>query len=177
MSEPQRNPYAPPSAAVDAPRDVLPPAKKPISVWLLQLLAVAVSGLSALGLWRLTAYLAQAPQVEEVGTVALFEYALRLGLLVSAVGALIGTQRRAGYGRWLGLLLLAFTIMLLAYLKLGIPFMATRSSYWRLAPSGAGIDNPGEAAGIVLLFCLLAWWVYAFGFSAKARKFFRVASR
>ena len=173
----QANPYAPPEAPVDRAPPQRPAARKPIAAWLLQLLAVVVGGLSALGIWRLTAYLVQNPQIEAGGMLLFFDFAWRLGLVASAVGALIGTQRRTAYGRWLGLLLLAAAVVLLAYLKLGLPFMSTRNSYWRLAPSSTSVDNSAEAAGIVLLFGLMAWWVYAFGFSAKARKFFRVTPR
>ncbi|WP_198084251.1 hypothetical protein [Variovorax sp. E3] len=172
MSELHRNPYAAPAAALERPRAALLPARRPITAWLVQLLSVVVCGLSVTGLWGLTVHLVQNPQFEWAVAPAFFEYAFRLGFVACAVGALVGTQRRAAYGRWSGLLLLAGVVVLIGYLKFGGHVSSSSTSYWRLAPT---TDDSAEAVGIVLLFCILACWAYAFGFSAKARKFFCVA--
>ena len=107
------NPYSPPTAPVT---DALQPVvRKPVSVWLLQIvfalaaLIILISLPNSFAAWRVT-------QAGAIARVALL-VGLLLQLLVTTlfIWTIIATQRRSPFGRWLGLFMMGVLISILLF--------------------------------------------------------------
>jgi fucose 4-O-acetylase-like acetyltransferase len=86
--------------------------------------------------------------------------AMLLALMASLVATVIGLYRRRPWSRWIGLAMLAGFL-----------------SYVILRTDTTHYENEAERAGgflgrYVMWPLLVAWWAYAFGGSAKARRYF-----
>lgn len=162
------NPYAPPEAAVVSAAPQRPPAKKPISAWLVQLLAVAALVTLGVGLFRMASWLVSNRAMEWSWGFLLLETAWRVALVGILGGAVIGTQRRANHGRWLGLVCIAMVFALSVYTQ----FIRKKTSAPTFAYANQASGESGELLGALLILGLVIWWFYAFGFSVKARNYF-----
>ena len=167
----QPNPYAPPAAPVDRAAPPRPAAKKPISAWFVQLLAIAICCGLALGIFRVTAWLVANRGLAWAWADVLVGSGWRALVLAIAVGAVVGTQRRAGYGRWTGLVCVAMVFAVFVYTRFFVKSPSART----FAYSSQAAGEAGELFGSLLIFGLIVWWFYAFGFSAKARTYFQRA--
>lgn len=166
------NRYAPPLAAIagpsaDAAPTFLDPARKPVSAWLLQILC---AGFIALLLWME----AKSLMVFQGRSGHLVWWRLLSGLVFNVPMlawfgfALVGIQRRARHGRVLGLGVLG--LLLLAAIW---TFLRT---FTLIDHGGADMAyHAGEVLGGAFWLLVLGWWVRAFGFSKKARIWFRLA--
>lgn len=168
----QPNPYAPPLAPVDqAPPPSLSKARKPISAWLVQLFAVAACVLLTVGLFRFASWLLPNRGLGGAGARVLLEFAWRVVALAAAIGALVGIQRRSGYGRLLGLAWIA--LMFAGWFYRGFVFKDPSAAPY--ADPARTAEKAGEFIAAVLVLALHVWWFRAFGFSEKARTYFRRA--
>ncbi|NHZ37998.1 hypothetical protein [Massilia rubra] len=135
-----------------------PPAKRPISSWLMMLVLVLVMIFTAFG--AINTIMLMIAFRNWTNVPFLFNLALRLALVALCFGAMVGIARRLRWGRWLGLFVIAaLTVMIL------------------LMPDTAQYDNDAQRSGgafgrLVLGPLLMALWGYRFGFSAKARRYF-----
>jgi hypothetical protein len=163
------NPFTPPRAAVadiDAPGAAR--ITKPMSVWLVQIT-------SALGITALTAIIAMtvdrmlmADHVRWVAAMA--HLAIDAGLLMAFTAAFVGAQRRASYGRRLGLALIG--LLFLLFLAV-IVLMQMKDAQQGLP----GAYVVGELAGGSIWLLLCVWWWRAFGYSKASRAWFHIAAR
>ncbi|MGJ7501580.1 hypothetical protein ACSFBF_14575 [Variovorax sp. ZT5P49] len=155
----QRNPYSPPESTVLATPES-PRSPRPISAWLLLILLALTELALATGIVRevflLAPYFRQIPNQWSI----LLGLGFRLAIAGVILVVLVGIFKRKQWGRWLGLLALA----LLA--ATGI-FGNDTTVYDNQAQRAGGL-----LAQFVLTPLLIAWWVYAFGFSAKAKRYF-----
>ncbi|WP_422085599.1 hypothetical protein [Variovorax sp.] len=160
----QKNPYSPPQSNVLATPE-LPRGPRPISAWLLLILLAFTELALAAGLVReaflLAPYFRQIPNQWSI----LPSVGLRLAIAGVILVVLVGIFKRKHWGRWLGLLALA----LLAATSI---FGTDTTDYENQAQRAGGM-----LAQFVLTPLLIAWWVYAFGFSAKAKRYFGLPDR
>ena len=163
----QPNPYAPPEARVDDMAPQRPVARKPISAWLVQLFTASVVVLVLIGLYPWASRLLSSRGVAWSWGFFLLQLVWRAVLLAPMLGAFIGTQRRANYGRWCGLVCIALFFALCTYVQF-FQAKAPIPASSNLTPAEAG----GELFAVLLILGLIVWWFYAFGFSAKSRKYF-----
>lgn len=135
------NPYSPPTAAVT---DAVPPAavvRKPVSVWLLQvvcgLAALAVLFVFVAGIvdWRATS---PGDNRRHVLLASMFFLLLIVAVLV---WALIAAQRRSQFGRWLGVFLLGSVIAILI-LIVSKSTVAGQESFTSVLGGGAVVFTP-----------------------------------
>ncbi|UOD27922.1 hypothetical protein INH39_20855 [Massilia violaceinigra] len=90
----------------------------------------------------------------------LLDVVIRLAMVALCVSVVVGIARRRGWGRLLGLLVLAgLTVMML------------------MMPDTTQYDNDAQRSGgafgrMILLPLLMGLWGYRFGFSAKAKRYF-----
>jgi hypothetical protein len=166
----QPNPYAPPAASLDSEPKPSSRVRKPISAWLMQLLAIVAIVGPLVGLYRIFARMAWSDSLglSSALKVALVNDSWRAAAVAVALGTLVGTHRRAAYGRWLGLVLLGAIIT-----RLGYDVFVLQSGSWQSVGEYRRAANAAELAGQLICFCPLVWWFYTFGFSVKARKFFQ----
>lgn len=149
------NPYqSPPSPASEVAQ---PPCKRPISLWLLLLLlgplTIALTVSAARLVWIVIAF-AGVIDVRLAGILA-----WRFAVLALVAGALLGVMRRRQWGRWLG-------VLVLVALASGLYFLPGKTDY--LGSNGGG----NAFNGSILTAALMTWWIYACGFSRKARRYF-----
>lgn len=153
------NPFAPPSADLTPPPESFAAARKPYSVWVVQILGGILAAWCAFGLIIISRMLASGQTHSYLGirlTVQLLLQACFVALLLLMLWNL---PRRSKLGRNLGLGLIA----LLATVMVIFTFNS---------PSG-GAEGPAAAWGATAFFVApLAYWAYAFAFSAKARRYF-----
>ena len=162
----QSNPFAPPGSVVTDPSPAAT-MRKPLSVWLTQALAIIAAGIFLVGL-------ASARVMEhELGLRAgtsPTQYAEFVVLLAGVGLTVFGSQRRRGYGRWVGMLLMA-AVFVCAGLFCGVVLFLARTN-----PDGGGFDLRAEdraallvAIPLVVVTPLLCW---AYGFSNRCRAWF-----
>jgi hypothetical protein len=154
----QSNPYTPPSSSVSATQEKLAP--RPISVWLLILLLLAVTTLFTFGtaqfLGRVVSHSfdAKSPMWLAVAVV------WRIAVVAALVAATLYTIGRRHWARWIGLLpaagLAAFSI-----------FGPDTTSY-----ANEGERFGGLMARVVVIPIFSAWWAYALVFSDKTKRYF-----
>jgi len=154
-----RNPYSPPAANVEMAISQ-PLGPRPISAWLL-LIAIALYGFvfasgTAEFLFLIASRLDQISNPWGV----LLAVGWRLFIVGVFLASFVGIFKRKQWGRWLGLLMLAgFAVFSI--------FGQDTANY---------ADEAQRAGGYfgrkILLPLLFAGWAYAFGFSAKAKRYF-----
>lgn len=158
------HPFAPPGAPtadIDGPGAVR--VAKPVSAWLLQF-ACAIGITAVFAVIALTVkamLLADAMR----WSIAATHLAVDCAFMAWFLAAFVGAQRRARYGRPLGLSVIGALFLLLTGM---LVFMMTRDA--RAGASGAYLL--GEGVGGVLLPLVCAWWWHAFGHSKAARAWF-----
>jgi hypothetical protein len=164
------DPYLPPVAEEPAPEaDAMGKASKPFSVVWVQLLG---AGFVLALLWSIGHVVVDGARggYGKHAVVATFMLASQFALLVFFVFTVVGAHLRAGYGRVLGLV---FILMI---------FLSSLST--KVAQFISPDADPGQivardrfGALIVqgLVYLLMFYWFYAFGFSGKARRYFRCA--
>jgi len=155
----EHNPYTPPQAAAEISflREVVP---RPIAVWLAILFFLAFGLLFVtMGAQFLGAALVHRGEIRHMGWLAA-SIVWRLMLIAICLTAAYCIYSRRPWSRWLGLLALTGfgTAML-------------------LNPDSTHYANDAERTGgqfgrYILIPLLMVWWVYAFGFSAKAKRYF-----
>jgi hypothetical protein len=129
-------------------------------VWLLIALMSAflvISGIDAV--WFLWVALSHQESIRSSAGVATV-IALRLILVIALLGATASIYRRQPWSRWLGVLIIAC----LCSFSLLRPDPVRRLSEEELAGFHFGRYIVGPA--------VMVWWVYAFGLSPKARRYF-----
>jgi len=165
--EPQLNPYRPPQAAleVQAPSTWLqePAPPRPIAVWLLSLLLLVCGCVFTFAvlsfIWGVMTHLSGLQNYGALVVAVGWRVVFVAGLVAVLLGVFCGRR----WARWPGVLML-----------LGIAL------YSVLKPDKAPVTGEAgrEASMIgrfIFLPLLMAWWVWAFGFSEKAKRFFRVS--
>ncbi len=162
----QSNPFAPPNAFVEDDASVRP--AKPMSIWLLQIFAILVGALFVVGL-TVGVVSALTSGHATSGRLA-FGVAVRLGMLVGIFYAVKGAQRGVGYGRWLGLLFIAILFAMMGYVGWN---MLEEPAPSGMDAAGATGYKAGQAVAIVAILLLVAFWFRSFGFSPRARSYFR----
>ncbi|NHZ95913.1 hypothetical protein [Massilia sp. CCM 8734] len=150
------NPYqSPASVATDT---IGLPGKRPLSLWLLLIIVGAMTIAAAVGT-AATVWL-----VHSYGTWPPIDLVLHIGWRLAAVaaglGTLIGILGRRQWARWIAVLGMAALTAL--------PF---------LMPDTAQYADNAERFGAVIGRkivgpALMAWWIYAFAFSGKAKRYF-----
>ncbi|NHZ37999.1 hypothetical protein [Massilia rubra] len=161
------NPYHPPaSAAPDVPADL---PGRPLSVWLFLLIMWPTTLALAIGAIRFSWFKLGAinfawfssPFPASTSYRLLGGIAWRLAVLALLFATVLGATRRRQWGRWLG-------ILLLGAIAVGVFFVPETTPY-------ASEDERVRTflIPVVLMATLVAWWTYAFGFSRKARRYFR----
>jgi len=146
--------------------------KRPLSVWLVQVLLLAISVLALPGLitWTVVAFKSLWGSSKLPADVALFylDFAIRIGVLALFVSSFVAIWKRWPRSRVMGLVALLVLFALFAYGRFNPP------------PPGQGLprmeySTPAERGGAFILDSLLfiAFWVlfFRFGFSKKARDF------
>ncbi|MES1191759.1 MAG: hypothetical protein ABUS47_11860 [Steroidobacter sp.] len=154
------NPYSPPVSDVENVTDV---PSRPVSVWLF--LAIMLLSTTSLTIGLARSLWLVATHVFHITNYTIFAMAigLRVLVIVLSVTVMIGVVRAKNWGRWIGIALLcAFALW---------SFFRTDTTHYASAAESAG----GFVGQFVLVPLLLGWWIYSFGFSAKARGYFSVA--
>ena len=155
------NPYS----ASDTPLEVAGPVesrmRKPIVVWITQVVACLYIVTSGFGAVRnLRAFI----DILGAKTIAL-PLLMRIGFFLLVVALIIfmviQAQRRSRAGRWLAVLFVVQCLILAAFTTPKLPPADLGSSYWW-----------GSMIGAAIVFGVLLWWLYVIGFSRKARAWF-----
>lgn len=155
----ERDPYAPPLAKTDDPQ-VREAVSRPISVSLLILLLLAFSMLAVFALGQsIVTMITQTERIQSYGPFAFF-VASRLVVLGLSMVVVYGLFTGRAWGRWLGIAL----VLGLATLMLSRP----DTTYYAGEAERAG----GRFARLVMMPLMFVWWVYAAGFSRKAKRYF-----
>jgi len=153
----QPNPYSPPVSRVETPSEV---ARRPLSVWLWMLVFLAGTVFFAAGTLRSFWLIASHANELRDPLAAFVGIAWRVALIVAVSVVIFAVYRRRRWTRWLGVV----AIVGLATLSL---LRHDTTQY----PNEA--QKVGAAFGqFLILPALFAWWVYAFGFSEKAKRYF-----
>lgn len=162
----QFNPYVPPTPLdiAELPAIPLEKAKRPISVWLMQILLYTLVGLFAMGLFT--------GMRDAVGMGlsnlnfwrVLLSTLCVIGLIACTTWTAISLYRRRNWSKWVCLCLL---LLLLAFIVL-----SPNTTYY-----ANDAQRIGGFIGRYLFFSvLLIWWMYALAFSKKARRYFKTDS-
>jgi small-conductance mechanosensitive channel len=135
--------------------------RKPIVVWITQFTACLYGVTSSYGAFQNSrAFIAMLG----ANTIAL-PLLMRIGFFLLAVAVIIfmviQAQRRSRAGRWLALLFVAHFLILAAVATPKLPPADLSSGHWW-----------GSLIGAAIVFGVLLWWLYAIGFSRKARAWF-----
>ena len=163
------NPFAPPRSDV---ADIADVARKPKSVWLMQIVAILSACLFGIGLLNGMLSLISGGSTSPFRSLArcIFDVVV----LWALVQAIVASQMRRSRGRWLGLLLIAAVFVLFVHvgydnlLHSGSP--ANASAQYR---AGRAV---GSVSGVVLMLCACAFWFRRFGFGQPARMWFGAAA-
>jgi hypothetical protein len=152
------NRYKPPQAETELSPLRLSP--RPIAVWILIVLLLAVVLVFVVGLtvsiWTAAVRGSEVRSPDPLSASLVW----RLALAAVFFSAAYGVYRRQRWGRWFGVALI---------LVLALVFM--------FRPDTAYYASDAERAGgylgrFIFVPIFLAWWVYAFAFSSKARRYF-----
>ena len=158
----QRNPDTPPADAISNESPVVVP--RPLSVWLLLIILAAGTCVLVIGVCRLAWFVISVEaKIVNYGAAA-YPFVWRISLACLCGFTLYNAYKRQKSGRWLGVL----AILGLAIWNLSMPDYIIYPN--KAQESGALV---GRYAVTPALF---AWWVYAYGFSVKARKYFSSTS-
>jgi hypothetical protein len=136
-------------------------APRPISAWLL-LIVIALFGLlwtsvTVRGIFRATSGL---NQISNLWLWVAIWAVVAIPVAGVFLASVVGIYQRKQWGRWLGLL------MLVGFAAFCIFKQDTTVYTNEMEQAG------GHFARKIFMPLLLAWWAYAFGFSAKAKRYF-----
>ncbi len=163
------NPYAPPRSDV---ADIVDVARKPKSVWLMQIVAILLACMFGLGL--LTGILSLVSEDSTRPFYILARCVFNVVALWALVQAIVASQKRRSRGRWLGLLLIAAVFAMFIYAGY-FNLVHVRSPANASAEYRAG-QSVGAFLGVALMLCACALWFRRFGFSQPARTWFGMAA-
>lgn len=148
------NPYQSPETIQSPTPETRP--RRPISAWLLLLVFALFAATFAIGLGRFLLLIgSDAPTRVPL----IIDIVWRMVLLAISGGGLYAIFQRQQAGRWIGIIV----IILFA----GFSIFGPDTTQYSSDAERTG----GALARFVLMPPLLAWWCYAFGFSAKARRY------
>lgn len=152
------NPYTPPAASVDG-TPVNAPGKKPIAMWLLQIVCVLSVPVLLLYALLLALYSLDDKSDNNSGIVAALVFVF--GLLPWAVATLITIQRRSAASRWLGGSMIGLFVFICA-----LPVISHLTRDEENARS-----DPGAVVFYGIIIAIELYWLYAFAFSPKAQRY------
>ena len=158
-----RNPFAPPRADLD--NALIARRTKPVTVWLLQAIALAIV---ALTLYVLLPQLVDAT-VHGAGFADWDNpvFLKRLAILALFASALVGAQFRGRAGRLSGLAAIAALLVVGVYALV----LAANDLLTRPLSAWSGFEDAMLVVVLALLVALVAWF-RAFGYSPPARAWF-----
>ncbi len=157
------NPFAPPRAAVDdAPP--LPDARKPASVWLVQIAGALLACAAAWG--GIEGLQGLAPGRPGSGFRVLVIVTVQGLLTALFVAMIVGAQRRRRYGRLGGLVMLGFILLCSGWNCL------LRAQGLGQAASFQASEKVGELVGAGTVLLLVGVWFRAFGYGPRAAAWF-----
>lgn len=156
------NPFSPPlSPVADVAPAALPVAKKPVSVWITQLVGAILACAAAYGLVK---------GLRPDGHFSMFRVAfvvvIQGALTAFLLAIVIGAQRRARYSRWMGLVLVGMILVYVvvrSLLQLRLLIVMTGNE----VPSQAGAFIGASSVAL-----LVGAWFRAFGFSPRSKAWF-----
>jgi hypothetical protein len=158
----EHNPYSATGAPLEVAGQAVQRMRKPVAVWITQILGCACGALVAVGIYRSL----RAVFLLLKSNVPIWTFIPRIGfgLFVFALFVImtIQLQRRSRLGRWLSIIFVSL-VLLIPTLQL----LATRPG-----PDGTVAWWIGNLIGAFLTFALIGSWLYAIGFSRKARAWF-----
>jgi len=139
----------------------LPAARKPLAVWVTQIVGSILACCAAYGLVL---------GLEPGGHVSMFQVAfvvvIQGALTAFLLAIVIGSQRRARYARWMGLALVGMILL----------FVVVRAlRRWQELAAMTGDGVPYQVGGFVatlLIALLVGAWFRAFGFSPRSKAWF-----
>ncbi|MDQ1834627.1 hypothetical protein [Massilia scottii] len=150
------NPYQTPASST---ADItLPTRKRPLSVWLLLLILGATLIFHAIGTVAFLRFIVSYQPQEHIRVVE--GIAARLGILALGGAILLGVLRRRQWGRWLA-------VLAMGALTVALFFIPDTAQYANETQRSGGF-----VGRTILSPALMVWWIYAFGFSSKARRYF-----
>lgn len=150
------DPYTPPVATLDgAPMN----GKKPIAMWLLQIVCVLSVPVLLLYALLLALYSLDDKGDNNSGIVAALVFVF--GLLPWAVATLVTIQRRSAASRWLGGSMIGLFVFICA---LPVISELTRDLH-------SGSSRSSAMVGYGMIVAAEVYWLYAFAFSPKAKRY------
>ncbi len=156
------NPFAPPSADLSPHPDSRAAARKPYSVWAVQIVGALIAAWCTLGLVLITRLAMMGQRVSGYGMPIWLHLFLQACLAALLYVMLWHLSKRSRLGRNLGLGLIA-----LLAIPTGIITFYTPSEP----------DQPAVNWLVTLLFVApFVYWAFAFAFSSKARRYFAAAT-
>ena len=167
------NPFAPPEAtAIDLAPVVANASHRPLSAWLVQVVALLFGLVLLWGLVTMTFQGATNRGPDGVRSLYLIDLGLRLLFFIDLWYAVTGIGLRTRAGRWAGLVFIG-----LLFVALTVGVASGVVAVIKLHGTGtSALVGVAVALGFcLLLLALVGAWFHAFGFSARARAYFRVA--
>lgn len=153
------NPYQSPNS-IQSPIPQKRP-RRPISVWLLLLLLASIAALFTIGFGSYLLRAATHAGDTDVGLRAIGGIVWRLLLIAVVGGGAAGVFQGRQAGRWFG-------VVVLAALALVAIFSGGNVQY------ANGAERFGGQLGrFAIMPALMLWWGYGFGFSHKAKTYWR----
>jgi len=157
-----QNPFAPPSADLSPHPESRAAARKPYSVWVVQIVGGIIAAWCTLGMVLITRLAVMGQRISGFGIPIWLHLFLQACFAVLLYVMLWHLPKRSRLGRNLGLGLIA-----LLAIPIGIITFYT--------PSEPG--QPAVSWFVTLLFMApFVYWAFAFAFSSKARRYFAAAT-
>ena len=138
--------------------------KRPISVWLMQILLYVFVGLFVIGLFKGMADVVRLGYSNLGSGRVLFSIFWVSGLILGSVWTAISLYRRRNWSKWVCLCLLA--------LLLAVIILSPNTTYYANDAERMG----GFVGRYVFFSVLLVWWAYALAFSKKAKRYFKTGT-
>jgi|GEM_PF-2044826 len=153
------NPFAPPSSDLNAAPETLVIPRKPISVWVVQIIGSLAAAWGTFGLIMIFRGAMAGLTVTGFGIPVSVHLLLQSCFIAFLLLMLWKLPGRSRLSRYLGLGLIGFFILLMSF--------AIIKSFW---------SGPIEATMIVtgIVLAPFIYWAYAFAFSRKALQYFEV---
>jgi hypothetical protein len=152
--------YSAPRAKLDAPvQDPGEPPKKPKAVLLLQMWALVIVALVAVGFMKNLHNLDGRAYYVFMGMSGKGRSYVMIGIIVSLLAMLYALDKRALFGRVIGIV-----VIFLSSAPVFLQFFMVR-----MVPRP---QQPGYYAVLIFLCLLFIYWGYAFSFSERARGYF-----
>jgi hypothetical protein len=153
------NPYQTPETIQTPSPEARP--RRPISAWLLLLVFALFAAGFAIGLGRFLLLIGSDAANAPNRVPLIVDIVWRMVLLAITGGGLYAIFQGQQAGRWMG--------MAVIILFAGFSIFGPDTTQYSSDAERTG----GALARFVLMPSLLAWWCYAFGFSAKAKRYWR----